>query len=154
MNHENYCSYELSKKLKEKGFDWDVLFYYNSYHDVTGSRLQVHYHVDEAAYNFNAEYMVHKHGLYDTHELMSHTDCLCSAPTLYQAQKWLRDKHKIMVEPFACISDRTWAYRLYQLNDEKWGMTIVQDGKAITVYGFDLYESALSAGIIKALESI
>lgn len=59
-----------------------------------------------------------------------------------------------MVEPFACISKRNWAYRLYQLNDEKWGMTIVENGKAITVYDFDSYEATLSAGITKALELI
>lgn len=135
MNHEDYCSYAIARVMYYEGFDWDC----------------------ERAYYDNARN--HNHDLVPISVVnKAARDCdgtdVYPSCTLSQAQKWLRENHKIMVEPFACISDKTWAYRLCQLNDEKWGMTIVKDGKAITVYDFDSYEQALSAGITKALDLI
>lgn len=62
MNSEDYCSYELSVKLKEKGFDWEV---YRIYSQGLGECDWYEAVLDN--YNFDIGYI--------------------SAPTLSQAQK-------------------------------------------------------------------
>lgn len=129
MNHDDYSSYELSKKLKEKGFDYSLsTFYDDDYGD--GTPLV---------------------GLEDNYN--KYNDA-CTAPTLSLAQKWLREKHKIYIEIFASISEKTWSFNLCHINDMKFGMSILQNNKSLKTYGFGTYEKALSAGITKAIELI
>lgn len=68
---------------------------------------------------------------------------MVAAPTLAQAQKWLREVHCISVEPI-CNMVRQWNVNVCEI--DKFGEV------AWAKIGMDTYESALSAGITAALE--
>lgn len=137
--NEDYCSYELSKALKAAGFDEPC----DSYYDKACAADDEYWHTKrEELYNWN--------GLA--------SECQISAPTLWQAAKWLREKWGIHVD--ACVfSDYStdadgnvcdrwdfWGFDLYAVvGGEK---LIDDDGEYYS------YEQALSAGISAALELI
>lgn len=86
MNNEDYASYELAKKLKECGFAEPCDSYYIKDNAPDGTALIVPTTDRE---DFNAD-----------------SDCpfckpLCSAPTLAQAQKWLREVKGIAINVIA-----------------------------------------------------
>lgn len=122
MNHEDYCSYELSKKLKEKGFDYPLsTFYDDDYGD--GAPLV---------------------GLEDNYN--KYNDA-CAAPTLGQAQKWLRENKDLHIDVvLAEYGHNIWNVDVVNLEEGDEG-----DGLA-HVSELHSYEAALSAGIEKALE--
>lgn len=139
MNHEDYCSFKLSKKLKEKGFDWQCSNFYG--------------------YNSNSEPMfcdgVNAAGMKlfinDNYNNEIFKDAaVCSAPTLSHAQKWLREVHKIdmVIEPQ--LGYRT-GCKLY---NPKHKYIILLVDSAYQGNYVDTYEQALSEGITKALELI
>lgn len=127
---EEYVTYEQSQALKRLGFAEPCDTFYNSH-------LKLCRYSDSDVINRNTN---------------GHHTPSCSAPRLDQAQKWLREEKGIMIEPFASIPDKMWAYRLYHTKGEKFGMTLVISNKSIVVYEFNSYELALSAGIDKALD--
>ena len=73
MTQEDYCSYEVAKLLKEKGFDEKTLSYYED---------NVLCHGDW--YEWNRSPLGH-----------------IAAPTLQMAMKWLREVHGLSVETFS-----------------------------------------------------
>lgn len=141
---EDFVSYEQAVKLHECGFDWKCLSYYtNDYtndnpEDIT-REVKLH-HNWTSPYNHNR--VVGR----------------ISAPTLWQAQKWLREELGIHigVTPYSDYStdadgkvcDRWdfWGFDLY----------VVVGGERLTNNDdeYDSYEQALSAGIDAALELI
>lgn len=131
MNNEDFVSYETAKKLKACGFDEPCRAHYtNDYvnDDPEDVSREVKFHYDwTSPYNYN--------------RVVGNT----SAPTLWHAQKWLRDEKKLSVEPYANIVAK-FNYSIADLAsfaDKKGGGT-----------GYDSYEAALSAGIDAALELI
>lgn len=135
-NNQDYCNYELSKALKACGFDEPCDHYYNGH-----GNLNRYADTDRINRNTNGH----------------HTPS-CSAPHIYHAQKWLREKWGIHVD--ACIySDYStdadgnvcdrwdfWGFDLYAVvGGEK---MVDDDGE------YDSYEQALSEGIKSALELI
>ena len=127
MNNEDYASYELAKKLKECGFAEPCDHYYTKEDAPDGTAWIVPTTDRE---NFNAD-----------------SDCpfckpLCSAPTLAQAQKWLREVRGVDVEVRVCIVDGGKGYEAYVI--PPYSLTPTKKD----------YESALSAGIATALELI
>ncbi len=84
MITENYCSFEVAKLLKEKGFNESIRCWYDNFQDF------------------------HEEGV-----RMSNTDCLpptIMCPTHQMAMKWLRDVHNITIEPLVDFgsSDKYW----------------------------------------------
>ena len=77
MITEDYCSYEIAKLLKEKGFDEYCLKNYWS------SDKELHDWKWELSYNRNSD------GNCNTKD--------CAAPTLQMAMKWLRKEHNILL---------------------------------------------------------
>lgn len=143
MNNEDYASYELAKKLKECGFAEPCDHYYIKDNAPDGTAWIVPTTDRE---DFNAD-----------------SDCpfckpLCSAPTLAQVQKWLREKKGIHVDVCIysdCSTDADgkvcdkwdfWGFELYKVVG---GYRMVDDDGE-----YDFYEQALSAGIASALELI
>lgn len=142
--NEDFVSYELAVKLKECGFNEPCRAHYtNDYvnDDPEDVSREVKFHYDwTSPYNYN--------------RVIGNT----SAPTLWHAQKWLREKWSIHVD--ACVfSDHStdadgnvcdrwdfWGFDLYAVvGGEK---MIEDDGE------YDSYEQALSEGISAALELI
>lgn len=121
---EDYVSLETAKLLKEKGFDEPVLAQYSKAGNVwTCSEPE----------NFNDS-----------------KDCF-SRPTLYEAQKWLREKEGIAVNIYNKLTTYgvSWSYEYNKIdtcisvNDRK--------GKSTIYYS---YQQALDAGIKEALKLI
>lgn len=77
---EDYCSFELSKLLKEKGFDEYCLKNYWS--------------TDKELHDWNWKLSYHRNsdGNRNTRD--------CAAPTLQMTMKWLREKHNLNVEVY------------------------------------------------------
>lgn len=119
MNTEDFVTYEQAVALKKLGFREDIEYYFSEFKKITHS---------SCINNFNG-------GL-----------CIMSAPTLAQAQKWLRSKG-YSVEP------RSWArnYKFYIAQIETCRDITLSDSS------YSSYEETLSAGItecLKLLENI
>lgn len=129
MYTEDYCSYELSKKLKEAGFDLDTHRYYGTAGAKDGlawceySRVAMNYNMGR--------------------------DDIYSAPTLYQAQKWLREVHRVHVQVW--WNDMHGCYFADVIHLETNYISNVRHEKGNSFY---TYEAALEAGINAALDFV
>ncbi len=126
METTDYCDYELSLALKAAGFDYPCYFYYtkkNAPDDCVWQTTS-----EEAPVDYNRRIYAG-----------------CSKPLLYQAQKWLREKKHLSVEPYANIV-ANFNYNIADLES-------FADSKGQGI-GYESYECALAAGISAALELI
>lgn len=143
METTDYCSYELSKALKACGFDEPC----------------DHYYTPEIWHEGYIEYpmLLWEQTAINSNDII-YFDERVSAPTLWQAQKWLREKWGIHVDACAfsdystdadgnvCDRWNFWGFDLFAVVGGK--KMIDDDGE------HDSYEQALSAGISAALELI
>lgn len=116
--NKDYVSYELAVKLKACGFDEPCDYYYeNGGTDIlyTGCRY----------YNESGSYH--------------------SAPLLFHAQKWLREKHHISVRVSYIAYHKVWFADWLNLDSEEFDDTDAT---------FATYEGALADGISAALDLI
>lgn len=88
METTDYCSYELSKALKVAGFDEPCYFYYTK-EDAPDGHVWLTGSANGSPHNYN-----------QTREWNPPAP-RCSAPTLCQAQKWLREKNGIAINIIA-----------------------------------------------------
>ena len=131
---EEYVTYEQSQTLKRLGFAEKVNHAYLKKISIEpdlsiGDLKEVHSKVPK---NYNDTRKGAEKGLF-----------FYSAPRLDQAQKWLREKHNLSVEPI-CNMVRQWNVNVCEI-----------DNFGTAVYSkmnLDSYELALSAGIDAALE--
>lgn len=117
---EDFVTFEQAKKLKELGFDWECFAYY-LYDDnlEIGRQLQ----------KYNSEWHLINLGY-------------ISAPTLSQAQKWLREEKHLLITierdkeygKFGCV-----IYR----NDSLWKSDIVCDMNGYNVLQLTAIDKAL-----------
>lgn len=136
MTHEDYCSYELSKKLKAAGFDWECSHYYtkgNSDDDkpwIIGDSIEVDWN---------------ENGIKATPFIIP----LCSAPTLAVAAKWLREVIGYHIQVRICgLRDM---YSVEILETKTNGLFLKLKHSDDYVIFFDSYEKALTAGLTFAL---
>lgn len=134
----DFVIFEQAYQLKQLGFDWKCNHIYKN-------KEHTFFHCLQDAYdNHNAF----------TKRLTD--DLVVSAPTLYQAQKWLREKCKI----FTSINIYFPNYKDDDYLFAKYGFVYIdrRNNRAIRIESdrnnqlFDTYEEALSAVISKALE--
>lgn len=126
METTDYCDYELSLALKVAGFDYPCYFYYtkkNAPDDCVWQTTS-----EEAPVDYNRRIYAG-----------------CSKPLLSQAQKWLREKKHLSVEPYANIV-ANFNYNIADLES-------FADSKGQGI-GYESYECALAAGISASLELI
>lgn len=123
VHQEDYVSYEQAKTLKELGFDW---------------KCYTFYHLDNWC-------GLSSSGMYENHNMFK----MCfSAPTLAQAQKWLREKGIIVL-----VGYEPYKYWLIENNGPKWKYYInSKDSIHHSMAEFNSYEQSLSEGIDKALK--
>lgn len=115
--NEDYVSFEVAKLLKEKGFDLPCQAFYDNDRVLIVS--PVHTVNDE----------------------LEDSDIAC--PTLYVAQKWLREVQGIhIVIDFK--SKDSWYYRIYDLDENE----LIEQSEEY----FNTYEGALQAGILESLK--
>lgn len=129
-------SFELAMLAKEKGFDLLCIYAYceaNKRDSIdhilcTNSNPFGVYQIPK---NWNQGYQTR-----------------CSAPTLDEVQKWLREKHKIHIE--IVVQDFSdgyiWRYGIFPIGESR--THAIYNGE------FKTFEQALEAGIIRALNNI
>lgn len=125
MNKEDYVSLEVAKLLKEKGYEYITAWAYNL--------------------KFNNLELAHESNV-------RLSKIRFSAPTLYEAQKWLWKEKQLLVtsfldEPFAEPYQFLWS-----IQDAK--NEIDNYGNVISKCKYDSYEEALNAGLLEALKTI
>lgn len=125
METTDFCSYELSKRLKDCGFDEPCYFYYTR-KDSPDDHVWLTTS-EEAPIDYNRSVYAG-----------------CSMPTLAQAQKWLRERKDIAIL-LDCEFKDGWGYEIAKF-DNQFAVPFCE-----CKYGFQTYESALSAGIKSAL---
>lgn len=140
MNHEDFCSYELSKALKACGFDEPCNYGYSV-------KLRL-----EPEVSFGEPKMVHSKdpkNFNDNRKGIKKGLSFYSAPHIYHAQKWLRERAiEIVVTPIFSRGGRD-GYD-WDVYDDFSDYPAIRGPLPLV----ETYESALSAGISAALELI
>lgn len=135
METTDYCSYELSKALKECGFYEPCRHYYCAFDNETDVRFwSIHPAQSQNGFT-NPDGKV-----------------IADAPTLAHAQKWLREKKKIDVLVYNCACGYIW-----EVSKATNGTGLIlfdEKGDDENSGCWTSYERALSAGISSALELI
>lgn len=123
--NENFVTYELAVKLKEKGFNWICSRYYRT--------------------KCKDLFMVFPC------EDWSDTKERINAPTIPQVLKWLREEKKIHI--IVEISDSGWYYTLYP--NVRWENDKLKSDKYIMSFKHKAsYEQAALAGIEYVLDNL
>lgn len=120
INEEDYVNFEVAKKLRKKGFRELCNRFYREGGSCDGSPWRIDYNKDLGRY---------------------------SRPTLYDAQKWLREKHNIDVLPII---------REESLPKKDYCCYIYKNAKVVSckvAYGEDFYE-CMNDGLLEALKLI
>lgn len=130
MNNEDYVSYELALKLKACGFDEPCdRYWYKVFTNSNEMEMRQGKTID---YNNDGWFVPH-----------------CSAPTLWRAQKWLREVKRCDVTVYAQPYNGLPYYTGYILFEGDETEVLDDNGQ-----WFDDYEEALSKTIAAALELI
>lgn len=133
MNPEDYVPYPLALALKKAGFDWKCDHYYCAFDNETDVRF------------WSIHPAQSQNGL-----RTSQNTVVADAPTLAQAQKWLREKKKIDVLVWNCACGYGWEVSKAENGT---GLILFDDKGDNKDSGcWTSYESALSAGIAAALD--
>ena len=135
--NEDFVSFDIAKKLKEKGFSCEMPFaMYNeiaAFHLLTTSAP---YNVCDSGFKYR-EY-------YDYEDFDEH-DCI--APTISQVLKWLRKEKGLHIEILHIFSEETlWDFEVAHIGSyERWWNNLEL---------FDTYEQAVLAGIKYVLDNL
>lgn len=132
--NEDFVSFEIAKKLKEKGFTCKLPFaMYNEIRQFCLLTTSAHYHVCASGYKYREYY---DYGDFDEYDYI--------APTIDQVLEWLRKEKKI--------------YVLIEVEYEDWfEYKIVQTIKGIrgsNTRVYETFEEAVLAGIEYALDNL
>lgn len=132
MITEDYCSYEVAKLLKEKGFNEQCRAAYTDYGQLFTTQIQ----------QFVTNVLCNKGTLWD-----------CTAPTHQMAMKWLREKYKIMItiipQEVNVGVDRM-CYAIYRITEDLYQP--LYNGKVDNLV--DSYEECVEAALKYSLENL
>ncbi len=126
MDKEIYVSLKCAKMLKEKGFDEQCRYTY------CGESEENVY----VGNNKNSNY----------------PNNVCSMPTLYEAQKWLWENHRLLVNAFLKAPFGQPYEFMYCIQDAK--NTLDDYGTSISDESYGNLQEALNTGIIEVLKII
>ena len=133
---EDFVTFEITNKLKEKGFNWKV----------------------------NAYYGKHKN-IFEVHPAMDMNDCeyRCSAPTISQVLKWLREEKQLHIDvgiyqdssrdADGCIIE-TWSFWCYDIQNTLNGDLIYDFANTFDTIEFETYKEAVLHGINYVLNNL
>ena len=150
LTEKDYCDYDTCVALKELGFDEKCLAYYDS--------------EDNVGLLYNEEYSSAFYSVQYTDLLESHNvrpDGCIDAPTLYEAQKWLREGKEVYVtvipeyNEFSPIKGVKYRLEVAHWKDDEFGYETIEwldEECPYTIITFDSYEEALSEGIKGAVK--
>lgn len=129
---EDFVTFEIAKKLKEKGFSLEKTEIYGK---------------------FDSDGLFHPQLYFNYIETMDCNEII--APTISQVLKWLRDEKKISIEPtIHCFLE--WICSIYGFSDRLVDFTqYSNDGIDDTVFIFyESYEQAALSGIEYSLDNL
>jgi len=137
--YEDYCSFEVAKLLKEKGFPQE----YDIYHSMV-------YNEEDYEDEYEVQRMVLQTRLVKAGTLSSYPlgvpEPKCYCPTHQMAMKWLREVHNIDICAFPYQAD----YILYSYN-----VKIYKDKEIhLTITDSKTYEQACEIAIKYCLENL
>ena len=133
METTDYCDYELAKKLNACGFDAPCELYYTHEDAPDGAVWLTGDPRTPRSYN-------------DQQDGCPFAKPICSAPTLWQAHKWLREKKGVDIEIRVWLVGVEREYRPYIMSPKHKDFIAYPPEKS--------YEQALTDGIAAALELI
>lgn len=135
---EDYCSYEVAKLLKEKGFEIDT----NRDYWKIGEDGIMYFMSSIGAYSSNPN------DVYAIYRPENSYPC----PTIQMAMKWLRDMHNLFIFPFPQMNTNKFWTEIYQLSDnQEWKNLYCE---SIDLQDYSTYEEAVEAAIKYSLENI
>lgn len=143
---EDFVSFSLAKKLKEKGFDCSEPF---AMYNELGVFHPLYTSCDETLEN-----CIFGNRCYYDYEDFDEYDCVC--PTISQVLKWLREEKKIHIEPCILADADTDADGKTTNEFTYWSFSIVSIANGDMIYfeyehinemRFDSYEQAALEGI-------
>ena len=125
MIKEAYCSYEISKLLKEKGFDEECTHYF-TYEDD--------------------ELIEYTNGVYSRNSKDCHR---CTSPTHQMATAWLREEYDlhIIVYPYKANDKKKWCCQIFEKYNSFGCEKYVNET-------LDSYEEAVETAIKYSLEKL
>lgn len=143
MSKEDFVSFEQAKRLKKVGFDWNC----NHYIDERGK-------ISENTKDdfFCSCYENLNDANFALHDKSGNLLDYCSAPTLAQVCKWLREKHNIHIQIESVIGKR-WTYDVVDIKpiQDISGEYISRMPERVGYPVINTYEQAQSVGIDVAL---
>lgn len=139
METTDYVSYPTALALKRAGFDWPCDSYYCAFDNETDVRFWS-IHPAQSQNGFCAP----------------KDKVIADAPTLWQAQKWLREKkgYVISIHPESKFFEKTYQHTGWNYSIILISKTGIMSSGPIGNILVEKYEQALSAGIAAALELI
>lgn len=143
MDNKDFVSYDLAKRLKECGFD---CLCHNSYCEGDIIKTRIYRVYSDCPQNWNNPLSIDD----EEKRMRASKGCHCSAPTLWQAQKWLREKKNIEVVVIPLFSDWKRIGYDWNVHDDFSGDYSLRG----TLPFAQTYEQALQEGIKAALELI
>ena len=128
MIKEAYCSFEVSKLLKEKGFDTQCRAAYTDYGQLFTTQIQ----------QYITNIICSKSNLWK-----------CIAPTHQMAMKWLREEKNIfiVIEPHAYINEKIKSYDCSLWVDDNYY-------RYLESKDYPSYEEAVEAALKYCLENL
>ena len=126
MITEDFCSLEVAKLLKEKGFDELCIFKYSS----EGVRMKAGVAIDE----------------WQNSELDDDDECSCVSHQM--AMKWLRETHNINIDIASIWNQKRFEYQVFVVTPENAKQCYIDDKLYLG------YEEAVEAGIKYCLEKL
>lgn len=132
---EHLIGFGTAKLAKEKGFDWEVYYYYNINGFLKG-QISLEYHsIKDFLYNWNNPKS-------DTY----------SAPTQSLLQKWLRDVHNIHINVSKILNDADRYSVYFQACVDYNHIDYLKD--KYRLFKFNSYENALEDALYELLKTI
>ena len=151
LTEKDYCDYETCVALKELGYKVPTSAYYMPNNETL-------YFVSNP---YRGGYVIdcfHSHNSL-REDVMTH-DCI-DAPTMWEAQKWLREEKEVYVtvipeyNEFGPIKGVKYRLEVAYWKDDEFGYETIEwldEECPHTIITFDSYEEALSEGIKGAVE--
>ena len=128
---EDFVTFEIAKKLKEKGFREECLYHYQN----CGDYAEANRIPGDDRYDFNTDYL---------YQCNNNDSYLIDAPTISQVLKWLREEKKLHI----CIS-------LGEFSDWVYDISKIEGNVFCEAMdGFHSYEEAALAGVNYCLENL
>lgn len=146
--NEDYISLDQAKLLKEFGFNWKCTHYYLNNSEKLQEYLARDIDVYHNSWDFNYTEYIDDYTMPSGERIVANRfENAYSAPTLSQAQKWLREEKNIIIiiEPMSAKKRFYFNYAIFTFKNKP--ITLKQSYEPCIKY-----EQALSAGIDKAIE--